>query len=66
MRKQIKQLRKWASERGWNAEVTGGTHLRWTNPKVSKCVFSSLTPSCPFAWKKIKSDLLKFEKQYAI
>lgn len=65
MKKELKQLQRWAAERGWSVTVTGRNHLRWVNPKVSRCVFSALTPSCSHAVKNIRSLLLRYETMYA-
>lgn len=52
----LKPIVKHAERAGWTVEITGGGHLRWRSP-TGALVFSSSTPNCPFASKKIRACL---------
>jgi predicted RNA binding protein YcfA (HicA-like mRNA interferase family) len=55
-RKKFKKLAKRARKKGWVVEPSGGGHLRWSHPDGG-LVFSSASPSCPFAVKKVEAEL---------
>jgi len=40
-----KRLMDWALEHGWSCEVTKGTHIRYTHPKVPRVYHDALTAS---------------------
>ena len=52
----LRQLLLWAKERGFNCEISGGSHLVFRRPNTMP-VFASQTPSCIFARRKTKQDL---------
>ena len=55
-----RELKDFAESLGYTAELSNGGHLKFTHPKVPKPVFASSSPSCQFARKRARGQLLKF------
>ncbi len=53
-----------ATNNGWTVFLTGGGHLRF-DKQGRQSVFSSSSPSCPFAHKKIIADMVRRDKATA-
>lgn len=56
--KEIEKLAKKARKDGWDVSVTGGNHIRWTDPGGSVVCVSGLTGATP-GWIKAKNQLKK-------
>ena len=54
--KETEKLAKEARRQGWTVEVTGGNHIKWTNPEGEVASISGLTP-VSVAFSKLKSQL---------
>lgn len=54
---ELRELLDWAKSLGFTCNV-GGKHLIFTRPFTRK-VFASYTPSCPYARRNTRRDLLK-------
>lgn len=59
-----KQLVIWAQANGWTISRTGGGHLR-LDKEGCGAVFSSSTPSCPYAARKTIKKCQRNEEEAA-
>lgn len=57
----LDKLRRAALKRGWVVEQTNGDHVRWTYGPTGDFFFSSLSPSCVYAKKKIEKQIRNIE-----
>ncbi len=60
--KDLRQLIREFEKRGWDIALTGGGHYKWQWPRTGRFFFSSQTPSCMFAVRKIRQEAEKIEK----
>lgn len=62
--KEMKQVAKWAAQRGWRCTFSGKTHLRFSHPRGG-LVFASGTPrNSDCAARATKRDIRKQEQQH--
>jgi 2-keto-3-deoxy-galactonokinase len=54
--KEIEKLAKKARKENWEVTVTGGNHIRWTDPNGKVVCISGLTGANP-GWVKAKNQL---------
>lgn len=47
-----RQVCDWAKENGWTASRTKSDHIR-LDKEGCQTIFTSLTPSCPFTFKRL-------------
>lgn len=59
--KNMEQSLDYAAAHGWTVSRTGGGHLRFDKPGCQP-VFSSSTPSCPYADKKTLIRMKQHER----
>ena len=62
--KDLNALANDALRDGWSITFTGSGHLRWLPPNGNRPFFSSATPSCAFAVKKIRNDMKRAMEGY--
>lgn len=61
-----KRLHDWAVSHGWNGELTKGNHVRYTHPKVPRCVFNSLTTGDKRSFMNCRSNMRKLMRQHGV
>jgi predicted RNA binding protein YcfA (HicA-like mRNA interferase family) len=54
----LRELIEWAKALGFSCDLTGGDHLVFRHPNTRQ-VFASFTPSCKYARKKTRRDILR-------
>lgn len=62
----FKRLREFLDEKNWRKHKRGSGHWGLTNDDMpGVLVVVSATPSCPFAFEKVKADILRAERKWS-
>ena len=56
--KEMAQVVRWARSLGWTEQFTGGCHYKFVHPEFG-FIFTSSSPSCQFAFKKMRAAMLR-------
>lgn len=57
----VRKLVAWAKEQGFHCERTNGGHIKFTRPNTVT-VYSTLSPSCYFAYDNTRAELKRAVK----